>query len=182
MMRRWATLSLAVATSLALGVPAAHAAGENAPPQSGFGSKSEPMTLHQASGGFIAPIVRVFNPCAHFGDEAYHRMTPIRAILDDNRVFPELRYEGRDYRVWLKCSKANIQPFGGLNFLATCTQRGHIIKGSWGFSHQFGPVILPVANVLSRDNSSWQYDFSLFNIGWVPSDTTIWWLCNEGTQ
>lgn len=179
MMRR--SLAVLLGVVLAAG-SAAGVARADGPPESGFGSRQDPMTLHHASGGLVTPIVRVFNPCAYYGDDAYHRMTPIRAVLDDNRVFPELRNQGRDYRVWLKCSKATISPFGGVNFLATCTERGHVIKGSWGFSHQPGPIILPVANLFSRENSSWAYDFSLHNIGWVASDITIWWLCNEGSQ
>lgn len=151
-------------------------------PAAGFGSASDPMTPQHASGGFPFPIVRVFNPCHYFGGDAYHRLTRVTALLDDNGVFPTLRNWGTPYKVWLRCSKVSIDPFSGGSILATCKTRGHIIRDSWGFSHQAGPIILPVSNILSRENSQWVYDFSLYNIGWVTSDTSVWWLCNEGTQ
>lgn len=149
-------------------------------PESGFGSREDPMTVHQGSGGLAHPLFRFFDPCAYFGPDSIYTLTPVLARLDDNVVFPTLTARGSVRKSWLQCTRLTIDPFGAVNFHATCNQRGHIVLDSYGYHHAAGPVIVPVAHLFSRDNSKWVRDMSLANIGWVRADVSLWWLCGSG--
>lgn len=164
--------------SLAFAGLAAPAAAEQSAPETGFGSRQNPMTLDNASGGLLHPVFRVFNPCQHFAPQSFGELTPLLARQDDEPVFPSLTRSGKARLAWLQCARSFADPFGGIDLVARCKSKGQLVGDSWGYHHGAGPIVLPFRNVFSRDDNRWQAELSFVNIGWVRADLTVWWLCS----
>jgi len=136
-------------------------------PQTGFGSKSEPMTTDHGSGGLSIPLFRFFNPCAAL-DSSGHS-TP--------RLYALLGYGNREYE-WkgpgsgspelarLHCRSFSLRPYYSERVLLWCDV-GSPVRDSFAYTHPLGPVV----------TGSWDTRVTLINWGWVNADVTVWWLC-----
>lgn len=149
-------------------------------PSAGFGSKTDPMTSDHGAGGMPTPLFRFFNPCDHFGATASHHETfPIWANLGygyDRRYGLEASGKGWVSRATLVCAKESIPAFVGRTTALSCS-KGRLVTNSVGYSHGVGPIVIPAWT--ANDPSRWWAEGSVLmsNLGWVPAQLTIWWLC-----
>ena len=149
-------------------------------PSAGFGSQTEPMTSDHGSGGMPTPLFRVFNPCDHLGATASHHVVfPVWARLgygSDRRYGLEGSGKGWISRATLVCAKESIPAFVGRKTHLSCS-KGRLVSNSVGYSHGVGPIVIPAWT--ANDPSRWWADASVLmsNLGWVPAQLTIWWLC-----
>lgn len=175
---RWLIVLVALVCSVtAVGVARADVRDA---PATGFGSKAEPMTSDQGSGGMPTPLFRFFNPCDHFGATAsHHELFPIWAELGygwGRRYGLEGSGKGWVGRATLVCAKESLPAFVGYKTALSCS-KGRLVTNSVGYYHGVGPIVIPAWT--ANDPSRWWADASVLmsNLGWVPARVSIWWLC-----
>jgi len=160
----------------AMAVGGAPAQAGDGVPDTGFGSRSDPMTRHHGGIPYSMPLVRVFDPCAHFGFDLPGR-TVTREIMARLKVtdLGELTLlwpheGGPPQRARLVCGRANLKPFHSEVFDvdSACAQGERYVAGSTAFHHGAGPIVIATqrSGVLRT-----------VNIGWVNADVDVWWLC-----
>lgn len=156
------------------------------PPEAGWGSATQPMSEHEGSGGMPIPIFRVFNPCEEVrvtttttpgSTERQGRGKVYARLSREPGYYPQFstspgfslgssRGDAEARIATLECRWMSIVPYGAYTWWTWC-DRGLPVKGSYGYSHGFGPIITPY----------WAPRLGMVNWGWVTADVTLWWLC-----
>lgn len=164
---------MTAAAAMTVGGPPAQA-GDGVP-DSGFGSRSDPMTRHQGGIPYSMPLVRVFDPCAHFGFDLPDRIRT-QAIMARLKVtdLGELTllwpHEAEPREARLVCGRTRLKPFHSEVFDVDggCGGNERYVAGSTAFHHGAGPIVVATqrSGVLRT-----------VNIGWVNADVDVWWLC-----
>lgn len=181
----------ALAVALAVFVSGAPAQAADDVPDSGFGSRVDPMSLHQGSGGLYNPSFRFFNPCAR------HTSRAIFAYVERlDSWTTRLTWPGQTpvVRAMLKCEVGTLRALGGGAANMTCVtaagRRIPSVRGSAGFTHGFGPIIQATLPQDRNDDLGGGWDpmewqefekASLFNWGWVSARIDYWYLCPDGS-
>jgi len=157
----------------------------------GFGSKADPMSLHQGSGGLYNPPYRFFDPCASGGSRSIFAYVE---RLDSWTT--RLTWPGQTpvARATLTCESVEIRALSGGGVDMTCLtaagRRVPSVRGSAGFTHGFGPIIQATLPQDRNDDFGGRWDplewrefekASLFNWGWVSARVNYWYLCPDGS-
>lgn len=191
------SVTLAFALALGVGVPAAFAAPSDsrAIPDTGLGSRSDPMTIDHGGVsvfGIWQPIFRFSSPC--------EALPAARA--DGQRIYAAVEPHAQRFRGWqlansndgsrikeltLKCTTVSVGPWAQASAPTRCPMERREfppyapslyftdVGRSWAFHHGAGPILIPGHS--SGTSHSPGGTISLTNIGWVRADVDVWWLC-----
>lgn len=178
----------AVCALLAAPAAVAHA---STVPDAGFGTKADPMSLHQGSGGLYNPLFRFFDPCAGGGSRSIFAHVERLDSWTTRLTWPG---QAPVARATLMCESVDLRTLSGGVVTMTCVsdagRRLPSVQGSAGFTHGFGPIVQATLPQDRNDDLGGGWDpvqwqeferASLFNWGWVSARVNYWYLCPDGS-